>query len=77
MVLVYSRLHSYCVLDFEHCVETNREAKIARTREMRFPRHFHGLGMEHLDAAYRVHRMFAPNVQDPAHDAGDDGRCVL
>ena len=81
VVLGCGRLHSYYVLDCEHYAETKGEAKMVHTRDVRFPPHlrrpFHELGMDNPDAAYWVHRTFAPNVQDPTLVAGDDGRCVL
>ncbi|CAE7569646.1 RE1 [Symbiodinium sp. CCMP2592] len=81
VVLGYSRLQSYYVLDFEHYVETKGEARIVHTRDVRFPPQvrwpFHELGMDNPDAAYWAQRLFEPEVLQPTPVAGDDGRCVL
>ncbi|CAE7036581.1 RE1 [Symbiodinium sp. CCMP2592] len=81
VVLGYSRLQSYYVLDFEHYVETKGEARIVHTHDARFPPQvrwpFHELGMDNPDAAYWAQRLFEPEVLQPTPAAGDDGRCVL
>ncbi|CAE7450270.1 unnamed protein product [Symbiodinium sp. CCMP2592] len=81
VVLGYSRLQSYYVLDFEHYVETKGEARIVHTRDARFPPQvrwpFQELGMDNPDAAYWAQRLFKPGVLQPTPVAGDDGRCVL
>ncbi|CAE7493174.1 GIP [Symbiodinium sp. CCMP2592] len=81
VVLGYSRLQSYYVLDFEHYVETTGEARIVHTRDVRFSPQvrwpFHELGMDNPDAAYWAQRWFEPEVLQPTPVAGDDDRCVL
>ena len=81
VVLGYSRLQSYYVLDFEHYVETKGEARIVHTRDVRFPPQlrwpFHELGMDNPDAAHWAQRFFEPEVLQQTPVAGDDGRCVL
>ena len=81
VVLGYSRLQSYYVLDFEHYVETKGEARIVHTRDVRFPPQlrwpFHELGMDNPDAAHWAQRFFEPEVLQQTPVAGDDGRCML
>ena len=81
MVLGYSRLQSYYVLDFEHYVETKGEARIVHTRNARFPPQlrwpFHELGMDNPDAAHWAQRLFEPEVLQQTPVAGDDGCCML
>ena len=81
VVLGYSRLQFYYVLDFEHYVETKGEVRIVHTRDVRFPPQlrwpFHELGMDNPDAAHWAQRLFEPEVLQQTPVAGADGRCVL
>ncbi|CAK0821170.1 unnamed protein product, partial [Prorocentrum cordatum] len=81
VVLGYGQLHSYYVLDFKHYLDTEGEARIVHTRDVKFPATvrypFKEAETENPDVLLWVERLFLDPVTDLAATADEPGRCGL
>ena len=81
VVLRYGRLESYVVLDYEHYVQSKGEARIVKTRdvrfmpELRFP--FLKLREQHPDSMHWLARLFELVPDDLGPTADASGKCTL